>query len=469
MVLIIKSNLIRLTLFFFLFSSFAVARNDIWEELFSFSFFKNRGYEVLRRICDEVGGRLAGSPANERAMGILIDEAKKDGLIVQKESFEMPAWTRQSDTVELIEPIRLIFRAVGLGFNNPLITEPLEVVFAQNGYSGDYDNIDANNKITLVLQTRPKNKEELLRYEAIEIAAEKGARAILFVNDKPGGLVLAGVGNFQGKPNHIPAFSITKEDGERLIRLIQNGVKPKIRIVSNSYCKNVASHNLVYRIQGKSERKIVIGSHFDSWDISQGAVDNGVGLAVLYEVARNLSRFTGKINRTIEIVWFNGEELGLWGSKRYVEKHKDEVDCMINLDMPGTPRGFNSMGFKDLIPFLQSFVDSLNGFDLNQTVVNSPWTNSDHMYFMFEGVRAITLTWYMDESMYRHYHDYGDTFDKVNKRYISDASSIVSILAFELSNYPSKFVRLTKDEVKNLLYEYKLESRLKKQKEWHFD
>lgn len=469
MILISKVNSFKLFIFLFLLPSFIVARNEDWEKLFSFSYFNNRGYEVLKRICDEAGGRLAGTLPNEKAINILIDEAKKDGLVVEKESFEMPTWIRLSDTVEVTEPFRAIFRAVGLGFNNPLITDPTEVVFAQNGYPEDYNNIVVKNKIALVLQVRPKNKEELLRYEAIEIAERKGARAILFVNDKPGGLVLAGVGNFQGKPNPIPAFSITKEDGERLIRLIQSGVKPKLRIVSNSFCRNATTYNLFCRVQGKSERKIVIGGHFDSWDISQGAVDNGVGLAVLYEVARNLSRFSGKINRTIEIVWFNGEELGLWGSKRYVEKHKDEVDCMINLDMPGTPRGFNSMGFNDLIPLLRSIVDSLNGFDLNQTVTNSPWTNSDHMYFMFEGIPAITLTGYMDESMYRHYHDYGDTFDKVNKRYISDASSIVSILAFELSNYPSKFVRLTKEEVKNLLYEHKIETRLKKQKEWHFD
>lgn len=465
--LIRKSNIIKLTLF--LFPSLIVARNKDWEKILSFSYFNNRGYEVLKRICDEAGGRLVGTPANEKAMEILIEEAKKDGLFVQKESFEMPAWIRLSDTVEVTEPFHAIFRAVGLGFNNPLITEPTEVVFAKNGYPEDYDDIDANEKNVLILQTRPKNKEELLRYEAIEIAGKKGARAILFVNDKPGGLVLAGVGNFQGKPNPIPAFSISKEDSERLIRLIQSEVKPKVRIVSNSYCRNVTTNNLICRIQGKSERKIVIGGHFDSWDISQGAIDNGVGLAVLFEVARNLSRFSGKINRTIEIVWFNGEELGLWGSKRYVEMHKDEVDCMINLDMPGTPRGFNSMGFDDLVPLLRSIVDSLAGFDLNQGVVNSPWTNSDHMYFMFEGIPTITLTGYMDESMYRHYHDYGDSFDKVDKRYISDASSIVSILAFELSNYPSEFVKLTRDEVKNLLYKYNLEGRLKKQKEWHFN
>lgn len=462
----IKTNFIIL---FFLFPLSLFAQKEEWDELFSFSYFNNRGYEVLRRICDESGGRLAGSLANEKAMKILIEEGAKDGLNIVQEDFQMPGWFRQSDTIEIVEPYPWLVRCVALGYNNPLRKGPTEVVFAKSGYPEDYDSIEAKGKIVLVLQTRPKNKEELLRYEAIEIAWQKGAIAILFVNDKTGGLILAGVGNFQGNPNPIPAFSITKEEGEKLIRLIENGKKPKIRIVSNSFCKNINSFNMIFRVEGKSKRKIVVGGHFDSWDISQGAIDNGVGLAVLYEVARNLSRYSGEINRTIEIVWFNGEELGLWGSKRYVERHKDEVDCMINLDMPGTPRGFNAMGFEQLITLLKSISDSLSGFDLNQGVVNSPWTNSDHMYFIFEGIPSITLTGYMEESMYRHYHDFGDTFDKVNKRYISDASAIVSILAYELANYSGEFNKLRPEQVKSLLQDYNLDKRLKKQKEWRFN
>jgi len=458
-------------LFFFIllwFGRYLFAQNSDYASIISFSYFQNRGYEVLRRICDEAGGRLAGTVANEKALKILQEEGKKDNLQISLEKFTFPGWFRSNDSVVLLFPFVKQLRSVGLGFNPTTQVLESEVVFANYGYLDDYANIDASGKIVLVSQERPKNREELLRYEAIEIASQKGAIAILFMNDKPGGLVLAGVGNFHGNPNLIPAFSITNEDGEMLKRLLSDGKVPRVRIKSNSFCTTVESANAVLTIPGKSKKKIVVGAHFDSWDISQGAVDNGVGIAVLYEIARNLSRFK-EYEYTIELVWFNAEELGLWGSKRYVEKHKNEVALAINLDMPGDPTGFNIMGFNFLDSIVNAVVNQLDGYWLKGGVVSQPWTNSDHMYFMFEGIPVITPLGWMDESMYHHYHDFGDTFDKVNKKYISNASAVLSYLIYTLAKSKIEFPHLSKEEIAKILKEKGLETRLRKQKEWKFD
>ncbi|MFN3781926.1 MAG: M28 family peptidase, partial [Candidatus Kapaibacteriota bacterium] len=427
-----------------------------------------RGYEVLGRICDEAGGRLAGTIQNEKALKILQEEGQKDNLEITFEEFIFPGWHRGNDSLALISPYYKSLRFVALGYNpkSELITAPL--IFANYGYEEDYVNLDAKDKIVLVLQERPKNREELLRYEAIEIAHNKGAKAILFVNDKKGGLILAGVGNFQGNPNPIPAFSITYEDGQMLRRLLKGGKTPLVTLQSNSECKESTARNAILRIKGKTSKKIVVGGHFDSWDISQGAVDNGVGIAVLYEVARNLSRFND-FHYTIEIVWFNAEELGLWGSKKYVEKHRQEVVLMINLDMPGEPTGLNTMGFVELDSLLKEFIIGLDGFDLKDSVKSQPWTNSDHMYFMFEGIPVITTLGWMDESMYRHYHDFGDTYDKVSKRMISNSAAFVSLLVYKLAASEIEFPRLRKNEVIEVLRKNGLDRRLKKQKEWKFD
>ncbi len=411
---------------------------------------------------------MAGTIQNDKALEILQEEAKRDNLEIIFEEFNFPGWFRGNDSLALISPYYKALRFVALGYNpkSEKITAPL--IFANYGYEEDYENLDAKDKIVLVLQERPKNREELLRYEAIEIAHQKGAKAILFVNDKKGGLVLAGVGNFQGYPNPIPAFSITYEDGQMLKRLLKNGITPTVVLRSNSQCKESTARNAILTIKGKSKKKIVVGGHFDSWDIGQGAVDNGVGIAVLYEVARNLSRFND-FYYTIEIVWFNAEELGLWGSKRYVEKHKNEVVLMLNLDMPGEPTGVNIMGFVELDSITREFIYSLDGFDLKDSVKSQPWTNSDHMYFMFEGIPVITTLGWMDESMYRHYHDFGDTFDKVSKKLISNSAAFVSLLVYRLATTEIKFPRLGKDEVIEVLRKNGLDRRLKKQKEWKFD
>ncbi|MCX7909679.1 MAG: M28 family peptidase [Ignavibacteria bacterium] len=463
-----KRKFILIFYFIFLTNQLSFSQLSDWKDILTFSYFQNRGYFLLQRICDEAGGRLAGSFENEKALKILIEEGLKDNLKIRFEEFNFPGWVRGSDSVILVKPFFKFFRFVALGFNTISNTIEAPVVFANFGYEDDYKGIDVKGKIVLVTQERPKNREELLRYEAIEIASEKGAKAILFMNDKPGGLVLAGVGNFQGNPNPIPAFSITYEDGQLLKRLLIRNIEPIIKVKSNSYCIETNSKNAILTIPGKTSKKIVVGGHFDSWDISQGGVDNGVGIAVLYEIARNLSRFKNNYY-TIEIVWFNAEELGLWGSKRYVEKHKDEVVLMVNLDMPGDPTGFNIMGFNSLDSITRAIVNSLDGFNLKDGIVNRPWTNSDHMYFMFEGIPSITPLGWMEEYMYHHYHDFGDTFDKVNKKYISNSSGIISLLVYELANSKVNFPRLSRNDVIELLKKNGLENRLRKQKEWKFD
>lgn len=456
------------TLIYLFFIETCYAQSIEHSKIVSFSFFKNRGYQVLQRICDEAGGRLAGTETNEKALKILQEEGKKDNLVIKFEKFTFPGWKRENDTVLVTSPVLKPLRAIGLGYNSKTGPFDGEVVFASYGYQEDYENLDVKGKIVLVIQERPLNREELLRYEAIEIASRKGALAILFINDKPGGLVLAGVGNFQGNPNPIPAFSITYEDGQWLRRLSTNNLKPVVRIQSNSYCYQATSANAIYTIPGNTNKKIVVGAHFDSWDISQGAIDNGIGIAVLYEIARNLSQFHNYYY-TIEFVWFNAEELGLWGSKYYVDKHKDEVSLAINLDMPGDPIGFNIMGFDYLDSVVNAVILQLDGFFLKNGVVSKPWTNSDHMYFMFEGISTITLLGWMDEPMYHHYHDFGDSFEKVNKKYISNASAVLSLLIHNFAQSEFEFRRFPKDEIVKILKNGGLEKRLRKQKEWKFD
>jgi hypothetical protein len=127
------------------------------------------------------------------------------------------------------------------------------------------------------------------------------------------------------------------------------------------------------------------------------------------------------------------------------------------------------MGFNFLDSIVNAVVNQLDGYWLKGGVVSQPWTNSDHMYFMFEGIPVITPLGWMDESMYHHYHDFGDTFDKVNKKYISNASAVLSYLIYTLAKSKIEFPHLTKEEIAKILKEKGLETRLRKQKEWKFD
>ncbi len=451
------------------FTSFSQT-NSGWYSIIGSAYVDNKSYSLLQHLCDEAGGRLVGSPMNEKALGIMKEELIKLEFDVRLERFKIPGWVRGDDEVMMTIPINRKLRAVALGYVDKTPFIDASLVFANRGYEEDYKNIDAKNKIVLVTSEQAAGKQEILRYEAIDIAAHHGAKAILFIKDQAGATTLAGVSNFQGHPSAIPAYSLTYEEGKWLQRLCENLIPTTLRITTKSYCKETETANIVLTLPGEVKDKIVVGAHFDSWDVGQGGIDNGMGTAILFDVARLIKTYSQKNYYTVEFVWFNGEELGLWGSKRYLEMHsQDNIAAMINMDMTGSPTGFNAMGTDTFIPFFKELAIKLNGFNLSQDIGNSPWTNSDHQPFMIRGIPTITPQAHLENEMVKHYHDLGDTFDKVNKKYLSESAAVISILTKELSNNRDlKFTRRTEQETIEFLKKHKLDERLKKQKEWIF-
>ncbi len=462
-----KLKIVAALVIFSSLSVFSQSTNKL-REIIGSAYLENKSYNLLERLCDEAGGRVIGSEVNEKAMSIMKDELKNIGYEAKFEKFSIPGWVRGNDQVIMKTPTERKLQAVALGYVNKTPAFKANVVYAKYGLEENYKNLNVNDKIVLVTQEAPPGKEQLLRYQALDIAAKHGAKAILYINDRSGFLNLAGMGNFQGNATKIPAFSLTFEEGKWLERLIERNMPVTIEIATNSYCKEINSANIIATLEGKVKSKIVIGAHFDSWDLGQGAVDNGVGTAILFDVARLLKSFSPNNYYSIEFVWFNGEEFGLWGSKKFVEIHKqDSIIAMINMDMTGTPTGFNVMGFDEFIPFFENVKNQLNGFNLNSGVISSPGTNSDHMYFMFDGIPTFEIQAHLDESMYRFYHERGDTFDKVNEKYLSDASAVISVLVEQLSNAVKlNFKRKTSHEMVELFKHYELDKRLKNQGEW---
>ncbi|MBI5648027.1 MAG: M28 family peptidase [Ignavibacteriae bacterium] len=444
---------------------------DVWREIIGSAYLDNGSYSFLQRLCDEAGGRLTGSAADTDARGILQEELRKLGIESRQEEYHFPGFVRGDDRVTVRAPFEQQLRAVALGYTDATPAFEARLVALPIGDAEDFRGTDCRGAVVLAGGENAPGRPTPLRYETIDFAAKHGARAVLFVNNKPGGLTLVGVTNFQGTPSPVPAFSITLEEGKRLQRLLAAGRTVTVGIDTRSRCQQLESANVVATFPGKTARKIVIGAHFDSWDVSQGAVDNGVGSAILFDVARLLHRFARNREYTIECVWFNGEELGLWGAKKYIERHTgDDIAALINMDMTGTPTGFNAMGIDALIPFLAKLAADMPGFNLSSNVANTPWTNSDHQPFMLHGIPAITLQAHLDETMVRHYHDFGDTFDKVSRKYLSDAAAVVSVLVFELANHKNPgLVRRSRDATIDFLKKHKLEETLRKQREWIFE
>lgn len=431
-------------------------------------FVDNQSYSFLQDICDYAGGRIAGSEQNKKAIAILRGRLKKLNINSRIQKFPMLTFVRGNDVAEIISPIYRQLRAITLGFNDSTSINELVAVFANYGREDDYKNIDARGKAVFVFQEFGYSIDKLTRYEQIKIAHKYGASAIFIINDKPGFQLLAGVSNFNQEKSLIPSFSVSYEEGIWIKRLLEKKENVKIRFKINSHIKKTESENVIVRLQGSSNYKIVIGAHFDSWDLGQGAIDNGLGSAILFDVCKTISKYSPKNYYTIEFVWFNAEELGIVGASYYANNSSDSVLLMINLDMPGVPTGINIMGFDHLLEYAQFYIKLANGFSLNENIISAPWTNSDHFPFIENGIPALTFTGKLDEKAVKHYHDYGDTFDKADKFQMSCASATIASFLYYISNSNLKYFKLSKSQVIEFLKKHNLDIMLRKQNVWKF-
>lgn len=455
---------------FLLFLPLILLAQDISNKLIGSAYTEFSSYGFLQHICDNFGGRNMGSDNNYKALEYLKEDLASKGIDVRYEYFNASCYFRGNESVTLEKPFIRRLKAASFGFMPTTKELKSEVVWGNYGLESDLLNVELKDKILLLNSTPPTGKDIPTRFEMNNRLASKGVKGILYLNDSPNYSNLVATGNFRGLISKIPAFSITFEESSILKRLIDNNVKPVVILKNDSYTKEMKVQNAIYTIPGKVKEKIVIGGHFDSWDIGQGAIDNGLGLALLHSIVRIMNKYSNNNYYTVEFVWFNGEEYGLMGSRAYYEKHKnDNIVFMINLDMVGKPTGFDVMGFDSIKTILKPILDKLGGYDFPKGIVNQPYLNTDHMYFMINGIPCINPITYIDEFKTSYYHDYTDTFEKVNKRYLSDAAAIMSVILYELANRKDlENLKLSPERTKSMLQKYNLENQLKKQGDWNY-
>ncbi len=438
---------------------------DPSETIVGDALLNQEAYSFLATMITQYGHRLPGTPGNDQSLDYLQKELENLGVEVHRESFQHPGWVRGDDRAILIQPENRPLRSITLGYVDR--QKPVEAPVALLR-SIDLDTLDRkalDGRIILVPSSLRLNQAKYLR-----LANDFGVRGALLMNRVNGGQLLARVANHDGDAPPFPLFGITREDGLRLRAQLEVDIPVVVRLETLSKIKPMSSENLVAVLPGESDERIVLGAHFDSWDLGQGAMDNGLGVAQLFEVARLLQKHSPKNAYTVAIVFFNAEEWGLWGSRRYVEAHRDDpIRVMINVDMVGDITGVNAMGFDELVPVLDSFSANLGALKFSRKLANQTWLGSDHHPFVLEGFPAITFYAPIPADDVRYYHDVADTFDKVDPALLAKSSAITALLVHHLANdTASDLRRYSREETANLFRKAGLEKRMVDAGQWPF-
>src|SRR5712692_3837485 len=361
--------------------------------------------ENLRRLTDEIGGRVTGSPEMAKAV----------------------EWGVGA------------FRAAGVGVHTDIGSTWADLF---NEY------------------LRPPT--------IIEHAVKEGARAILWMGARERLLLYRHTNSLAGEIDKIPQAVVAREDAMRLARTVA-AYPGKVRVrldMPNKIGGPIEQENVVGEIRGyeKPDEVVILGAHLDSWELGTGALDNGCNAALVIEAAHAI-KATGLLpRRTIRFVLFSGEEQGTVGSFEYVKTHRAELDkirAMITYDSGiGRVTGYSLGGRRDIEAGVREVLRPLEAWGANNHTFDASF-GTDNFDFMLEGVPTLVAN--QEEANYLpNYHAASDTLDKVDMRALKLHTVLAALTAWGIADRAEPLgKRLSRAELDVLVKETGLDQQLK--------
>jgi hypothetical protein len=289
--------------------------------------------------------------------------------------------------------------------------------------------------------------------ELADFLRAEGAAVMLQDSGKPHGLLVT-TGGWRGPdrasaPEPLPTLYVAHEHYALLHRLATRPEPARTRIeieVSNRFIPGpIVVYNTIGEIRGseKPDEYVVIGAHLDSWDLGQGTTDNGTGSSVVLEAARVLAKCGVRPKRTIRFCLFTGEEQGLYGSKAFVQSHKDEMArtslALVHDTGTGKVIGLGTQGREVVKPILEAELGSLKELGLKE-INTRGMGGSDHASFEAAGVPGFAFQ--QDPSEYRlTHHTQTDTLDKAKPEELTQGATMMAVIAMRVANLPELLPR----------------------------
>jgi hypothetical protein len=438
----------------------------------------------LRRLTDEVGGRVPGTPAMQRAVEWGVAAFKDAGAdSVHTEEFTIQhGWAEGATSVTAAtygEATSFPVRAVSIAWAPALApTKHVPVMDVGEGTAAEFAKAgDVSGKLLLVHTRVLTNWADLFwEYEqapgVIALAVKGKAKAIAFMATRDNDILYRHTNAVFGEIDLLPMVIVAREDGERLARLLAAGNPVWADLaIPNKIRGPIKSWNVVAEIRGseKPDEFVVVGAHLDSWELGTGALDNGCNSALVIDALRAIKASGLKPRRTIRFILFSGEEEGLIGSRMYAVDHRAELDKAVGVVIydsgTGKTTGFSTGGRKDTIAATQALIAPLEQFGATK-LTPSAESGTDHFDFMLEGVPTFVAD--QEESNYLvNYHAVSDTYDKVDfpqlKKHVAEAA----VFSLALANAPERVgPRLSRAQIEETMRETHLDQELKAMGMW---
>ncbi len=459
--------------------------------------------ENLRRLTDEIGGRVTGSPEMAKAVEWAVAAFRAQGVEVHTEKYSLPTTWREGSTMLMatqpapdypsheiftghlfVNMVDLYnFRALSEAWGPATPPEGIEGAVVDLGYgtADDFSRAKSSLKGALLLihtdvsSTWADLFNEYLRPpEIIHRAIGAGASAILWMGAREHLLSYRHTNSLSGGIDKIPQAIVLREDAMRLARMA-DAYPGKLRVLlkmPNKIGGPIEQENVVGEIRGyeKPDEVVILGAHLDSWELGTGALDNGCNAALVIEAARAI-KATGLLpRRTIRFVLFSGEEQGTIGSYEYVKTHRAEMDkirAMITFDSGnGRVTGYSLGGRRDIEAGVREVLKPLESWGANDHTVDASF-GTDNLDFLLEGVPNLVANQEVSNYLV-NYHAASDTFDKVDIRELKLNTALAALTAWGIADRTEPLgKRLTRAELDVLVKETGLDQQMKALGYWN--
>ena len=407
--------------------------------------------ENLRRLTDEIGGRVTGTPEMAKAVQWGIAGFRAAGVDVHTEKYMLPVtWKEGQTRLTITAPgtSNAQLRAVSEGWGPPTPEGGIEANVIDIGTGTESDFSQAGNPRGAILLAHSEIgstwadlfNEYMRPPTIIARAVKEGAAAILWTGARERLLLYRHTNTLNGEIDKIPQAVVAREDALKLARAVAaNPRKVRVKLsLPNEIGGPTEQENVVAEIRGyeKPDEVVILGAHLDSWELGTGALDNGCDAALVIEAARAIKAMGLVPRRTIRFVLFTGEEQGTVGSFAYVKSHAAELDkirgVIIYDSGDGRVTGYSLGGRRDTEAGLRQILKPLEAWGATEHTSDASF-GTDNFDFLLAGVPTFVANQEISNYL-ANYHAASDTFDKVDQRELKLNTAIAALTAWGIAD-----------------------------------
>jgi hypothetical protein len=421
------------------------------DKLIAAALADTEGYNRLAYLCYRIGNRLSGSPGLEKALAWSVETMKAAGLSnVRVIPAKVPHWVRGAESARMVTPVERPLHVLGLGMS--IGTPPGGITAAVVAVSTFQDlarlgRAGIQGKIVLYNEEyQGYGPTRVYRSTGASRAAEFGAAAALVRSVTPLAMQIPHTGemSYDDRQPRIPAAAVSPEDAMMMARLVEDGVPVTVHLeMGAQMLPDADSGDVIGEIPGREhpEEVVVMGGHIDSWDVGQGAQDDGASVVACLQAVALMKKLGLEPRRTIRVAFWVNEENGGRGGVAYRDFIGDKIkDQAAALEMDGgaeAPRGFGASVDAPSMALLQQIGKLLERVGAGEIIVGGG--GSDIGPLLRDGVPGLS-----ERTSGAHYFDWhhtdADTLDKVNPMDFRKNVAALAVMGYVLADMPERLV-----------------------------